>query len=69
MIIGVGLYLVFLDSTESDVLLNFSSGSLENIVGSLAADIITYCVLLGYASESDLHISHDQLGLARGRLC
>lgn len=49
MIIGVGLYLVFLDSTESDVLLNFSSGSLEDIVGSLAADIITYCVLLGYA--------------------
>ena len=49
MIIGVGLYLVFLDSTESDVLLNFSSGSLEGIVGGLAADIITYCVLLGYA--------------------
>ncbi|CAK0780575.1 hypothetical protein CVIRNUC_005099 [Coccomyxa viridis] len=49
VIIGVGLYLVFLDSTESDVLLNFSSGSLEDIVGSLAADIITYCVLLGYA--------------------
>ena len=49
MIIGVGLYLVFLDSTESDVLLNFSSGSLEEVVGGLAADIITYCVLLGYA--------------------
>ena len=49
MIIGVGLYLVFLDSTESDVLLNFSSGSLEDVVGGLAADIITYCVLLGYA--------------------
>ena len=49
VIIGVGLYLVFLDSTESDVLLNFSSGSLEEVVGSLAADIVTYCVLLGYA--------------------
>ena len=49
MIIGVGLYLVFLDATESDVLLNFSSGSLEDVVGGLAADIITYCVLLGYA--------------------
>lgn len=49
VVIGVGLYLVFLDTTESDVLLNFSSGGLEPIVGKLPSDIITYCVLLGYA--------------------
>ena len=49
VVIGVGLYLLFLDSTESDVLLNFSSGGLKPIVGSLISDIITYCVLLGYA--------------------
>jgi len=49
VVIGVGLYLLFLDFTESDVLLNFSSGGLEKIVGRLTSDIITYCVLLGYA--------------------
>ncbi len=49
MVIGIGLYLIFLDSTESDVLLNFSGGGLASIVGRLASDIITYCVLLGYA--------------------
>lgn len=49
VVVGVGLYLLFLDFTESDVLLNFSSGGLEKIVGRLTSDIITYCVLLGYA--------------------
>ena len=49
MVIGVGLYLIFLDSTEADVLLNFSGGGLDKIVGRLASDIITYCVLMGYA--------------------
>ena len=49
MVIGIGLYLIFLDTTESDVLLNFSGGGLDKVVGRLASDIITYCVLLGYA--------------------
>ena len=49
VVIGVGLYLLFLDSTESDVLLNFSSGGLKPIVGGLISNVITYCVLLGYA--------------------
>lgn len=49
VIVGVGLYIVFQDSTQSDVLLNFSKGALGPIVGDVAAEVITYAVWLGYA--------------------
>ncbi|CAL8468634.1 g8174 [Coccomyxa elongata] len=49
LIIGVGLYLVFQDDTQSDVLLNFSVKSLGPLVGDAIAEAITYTVWLGYA--------------------
>ncbi len=48
VIIGVGLYLVFQDDTQSDVLLNFSVDSLGPLVGDGVAEAITYIVWLGY---------------------
>ncbi len=48
LIIGVGLYLVFQDDTQSDVLLNFSVKSLGPLVGDAIAEAITYTVWLGY---------------------
>lgn len=50
LIIGVGLYLVFQDDTQSDVLLNFSVKSLGPLVGDKVAEAITYTVWLGYVT-------------------
>jgi hypothetical protein len=54
LVIGVGLYLVFQDDTQSDVLLNFSVDSLGPLVGDAVAEAITYIVWLGYVPLSPI---------------
>lgn len=54
IIIGVGLYLLFQDDTQSDVLLNFSVRSLGPIVGDMAAQITIYAVWLGCAARTHM---------------